>query len=158
VQTFLPYPDFAHSAQCLDRLRLGKQRVEAMQILNMVLGNSSYSVAQKSSNLRSSGFGWYNHPAYKMWINHERSLASYLEAMIHEWRDVRGYYNTIVVPHTTLCDQPSWLGDKRLHTSHRAALLAKNPEWYGRFGWTEEPKINYWWPTASAKIIVRKHK
>jgi hypothetical protein len=33
LQTFLPYPDFAASAQALDQRRLGKQRVEALQVL-----------------------------------------------------------------------------------------------------------------------------
>jgi len=32
MNTFLPYPDFVKSAQCLDYRRLGKQRVEAWQI------------------------------------------------------------------------------------------------------------------------------
>ena len=34
MQTFLPFPDFVASARSLDRLRLGKQRVETLQILN----------------------------------------------------------------------------------------------------------------------------
>ena len=33
MQTFLPYPDFAASAAALDTRRLGKQRVEALQVL-----------------------------------------------------------------------------------------------------------------------------
>ena len=33
MQTFLPYEDFRASARVLDRQRLGKQRVEAKQIL-----------------------------------------------------------------------------------------------------------------------------
>lgn len=33
MQTFLPYPDFKKSAQCLDYQRLGKQRLECKQIL-----------------------------------------------------------------------------------------------------------------------------
>ena len=33
MQTFMPYPDYSESARCLDRQRLGKQRVEAFQIL-----------------------------------------------------------------------------------------------------------------------------
>ena len=33
MQTFLPFPDFKMSAQVLDYKRLGKQRVEALQIL-----------------------------------------------------------------------------------------------------------------------------
>lgn len=36
VNTFLVDPDFRRSAQKLDRQRLGKQRVEAMQILRLV--------------------------------------------------------------------------------------------------------------------------
>jgi len=30
VQTFLPYPDFKKSAECLDFRRLGKQRVDQL--------------------------------------------------------------------------------------------------------------------------------
>ena len=33
MQTFLPYPAFDLSAQVLDRQRLGKQRVETLQVL-----------------------------------------------------------------------------------------------------------------------------
>ena len=31
MQTFLPYSNFKKSAKCLDRQRLGKQRVEALK-------------------------------------------------------------------------------------------------------------------------------
>ena len=41
MQTFLPFPDFHESAACLDMRRLGKQRVEAMQILRTITGLSS---------------------------------------------------------------------------------------------------------------------
>ena len=37
MQTFLPYPDFERSAKVLDNKRLGKQRVEVLQILNVLL-------------------------------------------------------------------------------------------------------------------------
>jgi len=50
---------------------------------------------------------------------------------------------------------PVGFGDERLHSSHRAALLYKNPEWYGRFGWSEHPavpdskgRLPYYWPTT----------
>jgi len=33
MQTFLPYPDFARCAAVLDPLRLGKQRVEVLQLM-----------------------------------------------------------------------------------------------------------------------------
>jgi hypothetical protein len=37
MQTFLPLPDFIESAKVLDYKRLGKQRVEAWQILKAIL-------------------------------------------------------------------------------------------------------------------------
>ena len=38
MQTFLPYADFSKSAGVLDRMRLGKQRVETLQILQKLVG------------------------------------------------------------------------------------------------------------------------
>ena len=58
MQTFLPYKDFRKSLQCLDYRRLGKQRVEAMQIHNILTGKNESSA-------------WVNHPAVKMWKGHE---------------------------------------------------------------------------------------
>ena len=54
MQTFLPYNDFKKTAACLDNRRLGKQRVEAYQILRIISGK------------RTSG-GWLRHPAVLMW-------------------------------------------------------------------------------------------
>ena len=51
MQTFLPYPDFTASAAALDPRRLGKQRVEALQVLR---------------GLTVAGYGWRHHPAVRM--------------------------------------------------------------------------------------------
>ena len=51
VQTFLPYPDFERSARTLDPKRLGKQRVETIQVVRA---------------LTRPGYGWANHPAVLM--------------------------------------------------------------------------------------------
>ena len=59
------------SVKCLDYRRLGKQRVEAMQILK-ALGNPSY--------------GWQNHPAVKMWRGYEEALKFYMNMCILEWK------------------------------------------------------------------------
>ena len=72
MQTFLPYADFQRSAQVLDYKRLGKQRVEALQIHNIVSGK------------RTTG-GWLNHPAVRMWQNYADCLAHYHDVMIREW-------------------------------------------------------------------------
>jgi len=54
VQTFLPYSDFENTVKCLDYRRLGKQRVEAMQILNCLQPGSTSS--------------WKNHPRCKLLV------------------------------------------------------------------------------------------
>lgn len=38
MQTFLPYPSIIKSLRCLDNKRLGKQRVETLQILRALRG------------------------------------------------------------------------------------------------------------------------
>lgn len=138
MQTFLPYPDFLESARVLDRQRLGKQRVEALQIMNAL----------------SNGGGWLNHPAVKMWDGHVGRLSIYAAAMCIEWMR-RGYLDNVhrdILNYAMHADtesfiNPRWMGDERFHSSHRAALLRKDPEWYDQFGWQEEPIVNYWWPT-----------
>lgn len=133
MQTFLPYPDFRDSAKALDYKRLGKQRVEAMQILKALRGETK---------------GWVNHPATKMWKGYEAALGLYMNVMIREWID-RGYNNTMKLydfSNTELIEMPRWFGRNDFHASHRANLLRKDPEYYGQFEWTESPDMEYIWP------------
>lgn len=136
MQTFLPYPDFAQSAACLDYRRLGKQRVEAWQIYNA---------------LTRPNYGWQNHPATRMWRGHTWCLLVYGGHMCKEWI-ARGYNDSLLprfqqaAIETEITAQPSWLGDPTFHASHRAALLHKDPIHYGQFGWTEAPALAYIWP------------
>lgn len=130
--TFLPYPDFARSAKCLDWKRLGKQRVESYQIIMA---------------LTVPGSSWRFHPAVTMWDGHVSQLVQYMDAIVEEWVR-RGYVNNMVVPH--MLDHgdeaPRWLGDPRLHDSHKSNLLRKDPAWYGRMGWRVKPDMPYFWP------------
>lgn len=132
MQTFLPYPDFRRSAQVLDYRRLGKQRVEADQILRLITHQTDNS--------------WRNHPAVRMWQGHAMALRHYRNEMIREWEQ-RGYVNNMpYLPVRVPLDMPAWLGDDAFHAAHRAALLAKDMEYYSQFGWTESPTIAYVWP------------
>lgn len=79
MQTFLPYKSFSGSARCLDNKRLGKQRVEVLQILNTLTGKST---------------GWANHPATRMWRGYERALCAYGFAVCEEWYYDRGFRDT----------------------------------------------------------------
>src|SRR5919206_5320369 len=129
MQTFLPVPDFEESARLLDTARLGKQRVEALQILRA---------------LQLPDYGWAAHPAVLMWRGRRAALVAYGLAMVREWR-ARGFADTTeeligeFAPEAVGLGQPglaaagrlpSWLGDPALHRSHRSNLLAKDPDFY----------------------------
>ena len=133
MQTFLPYPSMGLSVRCLDYRRLGKQRVEALQILNALSGKSK---------------GWTNHPATKMWRGYEAALRFYRDLCIEEWVR-RGYKNTMQKEDAhRVIRLPPWLGDESLHASHRSNLLKKDPQHYGQFGWSEPHDLAYVWPTT----------
>ena len=128
MQTFLPYADFAASARCLDRQRLGKQRVETLQILNA---------------LTNPRYGWQSHPAVNMWRGHTQLLAVYGVEMCREWLrrgyddntgpKIAAFYNADDSNPT----KPYWLGLDAVHASHRSNLLRKDRGHYAQFNWTE---------------------
>lgn len=134
MQSFLPYADFDESARCLDTKRLGKQRVEAFQVLK-ALSDPSY--------------GWQRHPAVNQWRGFEDALVAYYAAICREWVR-RGYKHTmpVMIPKGDYA-QPAWLGNAEYHASHRSNLLRKDAAYYGRYGWHEAADMPYVWPTAS---------
>jgi hypothetical protein len=128
--------DFGSSARILDWRRLGKQRVEAWMIHDIL------------TNPESRWTSWRHHPVIPMWRGYEEALSLYFWSMVEEWRR-RGYRSTIELPRPVgNVLLPPWLGDERLHASHRSNLLRKEPGWYGNFGWSERPDLPYWWPRA----------
>ncbi|WP_322975189.1 MSMEG_6728 family protein [Peterkaempfera bronchialis] len=129
MQTFLPYPDFAASAAVLDTRRLGKQRVEVLQVARALV----WPV-----------YGWKNHPAVAMWRGFVPALAAYGLAVCHRWQQL-GHRDTVADqlreytgpggprPQCDLAAAgllPPWLGDEAVHLSHRSALLRKDPAHY----------------------------
>lgn len=130
MQTFLPHPNFACSAMVLDARRLGKQRLEARQIVSAI----------------RHGGGWRRHPIVIMWRDHVPALQLYGDVMIREWVR-RGYVNTMeeVRPDPSTIVMPPWLGREDIHASHRSALLFKDPASYRPLGWTDEARIAYVW-------------
>ena len=137
MQTFLPYKSFTKSAQVLDYKRLGKQRVEAMQIFNALTG-----VPTKSGKAYT---GWLNHPAVVMWKGYEEALLLYKNKMIEEWI-LRGYNNTMeMLGVSDDVAMPHWLGSNRLHASHRSNLLRKDYKFYSQYNWKESNDLEYYW-------------
>lgn len=143
MQTFLPYPDFTKSAKALDNKRLGKQLVEVQQIFKA---------------LHDPGYGWQNHPAVNMWRGCETALLEYGVACYTEWkmrhdkslRSGKRQHQSgdfILWQWALRCANlpvfPDWLHGP-IHASHRAALKAKDPEYYASFD--EEARIELFWP------------
>lgn len=141
VQTFLPYPSFAESARVLDTPRLGKQRVEVLQLL-------------RANTV--DGHGFRHHPATRMWARHLPGLVAYGLAVTDEWI-ARGHADTVRpqlvafapeidgVPQESL-DLPAWIGDEALHLSHRSNLMRKNAEFYRPFFGDIPVDLPYVWP------------
>jgi len=134
MQTFLPYgQDFENTAQILDYRRLGKQRVEARQILNTL-------------TWRTGKKGWKNHVVVRMWKDHLNALRLYHNIMIDEWKR-RGYNNTMrKLPIRGEIIFPEWINDQRLMYSHKANLLRKKEDFYSQYNWQVNKECPYWWP------------
>lgn len=163
IQTFITSydGDHAYTAGTLDNLRLNKQALEGWQILMTLLE------LDPQGNFRKPK-GWVNHPAVKMWRNHELALYQYIIAMTKEWKK-RGYNTTIddkatqtlqvafenaLLPDHRFDNRPLWLTDPAkifaVASSHRTALLVKNYEHYSQFDWAENTnpapqKYEYVW-------------
>lgn len=133
MQTFLPYPDFLQSVKVLDYRRLGKQRVETFQVLNILLD-------------RTPTKGWRNHPVTRMWTGYEEALKLYQNLTIEEWVK-RGYKNTMQLEQLDYkrITLPPWFGQKEFHRSHRSNLLRKDFEYYSQF-FDEPADLEYYWP------------
>lgn len=145
MQTFLPYDDFCRCARVLDDRRLGKQRVENLQILRAI---------------HIDGYGWGRHPAVTMWRGHTAALVSYGVAIVDEWRS-RGHRDStfpkiaeFVHPGTARSQEelagsgalPAWLGWQPLHRSHQSALVRKDPEHYRPHFPDAPDDLDYVWP------------
>ncbi|PKN67773.1 MAG: hypothetical protein CVU54_16440 [Deltaproteobacteria bacterium HGW-Deltaproteobacteria-12] len=129
MQTFLPCPDFKKSLQALDYRRLGKQRVEAYQIIRAI----------------KQGGGWRHHPAVKMWRGHVNALKLYYNLALEEWTS-RGYKNRMRrMSIRGRIAYPTWFGNDKFHAAHRSNLLRKDQSYYSRFGWKEPPDLPYKW-------------
>lgn len=147
MQTFLPYPDFEQSARVLDQRRLGKQRVECIQVVR---------------GLTRPDYGWRHHPAVLMWKGFEEALGRYAYTCCEVWTE-RGFADTCAatialdlaefgVGHVRTQAElatdalPPWLGDPDFHRSHQSSLLRKDPEHYGPLFPGVPDDLDYVWP------------
>lgn len=152
MQTFLPYRDFTASARALDPRRLGKQRVEALQVLR---------------GLTVPGYGWRHHPAVRMWTGYEEALVRYGLQVCRRWT-LQGHRDTCAAslrddfsahfPRAAAIrsqeelaaagELPPWLGEAAFHRSHRSALLRKDPAFYAAVFPDIPTDLPYVWPAS----------
>ncbi|MCS6770148.1 MAG: pyrimidine dimer DNA glycosylase [Candidatus Caldarchaeum sp.] len=130
MQIFRPYVDWRRSASALDSLRLGKQRVEAKQVLNVILRR----VGLIKDGLR----GWLNHPIVLMYYNDGKpyvdDVVGMFEACVQEWRG-RGNQSLInlsdIQPLLVKVEKTSGTPITHIHEiEYRRILLMKNPAHY----------------------------
>ena len=145
MQTFLPYDSFSRSAAVLDQARLGKQRVETLQVLRALV---------------IPDYGWQSHPAMRMWMGHIPALTAYGLAMTNEWTK-RGHADTVYgqllefAPEAADHDVvlPPWFGDAALHESHRSNLIAKSPDFYAPLFPGTRGGLPYVWPEPEHPVL-----
>jgi hypothetical protein len=160
MQTFVPYADFEASARALDPKRLGKQRVEVIQIVRA---------------LTVPGYAWSQHPAVLMWKGYEEALGRYGITMCEVWLEL-GFGDTCAA--TIAADLaafgipeirseaelaaagalPPWLFDGTVQESHQSSLVRKDPEFYRKLFPDVRPDIDYVWPVRSAAVLEREEK
>ena len=114
VNTFVTDSNPKIIAKNLDSRRLGKQRVEAFQIIKALEGKTK---------------GWKNHPATKAWEGHIEALKDYYNIMINEWIS-RGYNNNMILYPQRKVYYPEWFFSEKIQNSHKARLIQKDPDFY----------------------------
>ncbi|CAH6418213.1 Hypothetical protein HVR_LOCUS80 [uncultured virus] len=130
MMTFIVIGDFILNAQLLDDQRLGKQRVEARQIINAIQNGGKRIIDPSTGMNRAVLGGWVNHPIVIAWRPFVTALKYYTNCIIMEWVR-RGNNNTIpLFELPSLIMMPWWVKWDRLHQSHRAMLYRKNPFYY----------------------------
>src|SRR5690606_11941965 len=112
VQTFLPYADFERSARVLDPKRLGKQRVEVIQVVRA---------------LTRPDYGWANHPAVLMWKCHEEALGRYGLVCCEVWTAL-GHGDTCAA---TIVGDLRDAGVMRIRSEADLVAAGAMPPWLG---------------------------
>lgn len=168
MQTFITYRSFEDTAKSLDNKRLGKQRLEATQILKCLEWYNSDRTDKAPSYRR--------HPGILQWVGYDIALKHYLKAMCDEWIS-RGFKNTI---DTEISNDdpvfPWWFGEEYFPSfikTHRNRLMQKDLDYYAEdktLAWkhisadykindivktTFDPNLDYYWPVRIDKTNGR---
>lgn len=171
MQTFLtstdpdPQTAIVQTFEMLDQQRLGKQRVEAYQIL------LSYEEQTKKQPLKYQG--WNGLPAVRMWAGHLPALCVYGIINCMVWRR-HGHSDSLLAEfqkrrRVYLANDPDavqwpwWFGHCSMVRTHQTKLYHKNsPKWVDYHQRTAPKhhvmKLPYLWPDPFDEDIFRISK
>lgn len=150
-----PYEIFMSTALVLDRKRLGKQRVETLQIMSSLTGlriDSDGEVVERTKR------GWSSHPAVKMWRGYEMCLYVYQFAVCETWSSFSFSDSCLGKTAKLLVEAqtrelvsvegsfPDWLKNPEVAESHRSNLVRKYPEHYRKYFPSVSDDLPYVWP------------
>jgi len=160
VQTFVPFASFEATARALDVRRLGKQRVEVIQIVRALV---------------RPDYAWKSHPAVLMWAGYEEALGRYGLTMCEVWQ-AQGFEDTCastiradlaevgieqIRSYDVLLAEgalPPWLFDRDVQLSHRSSLVHKDPEHYRPQFPGVPDDLPYVWPVRSQAVLERERR
>jgi len=132
--TLLPFPNFSASLNLLDDDTLLEVRDSSFSMLNGILRNYTMNCLEDEWDCMVS------------WINCEATLSHYVasSAAIADYRGLtsdiwKEVYELAVEYKLGAEFPPLWVGEKRIHSNHRAYLLYKNPDFYKKYSWSEVP-------------------
>ena len=154
---------FYYSLVCLDNKRLGKQRVEANQLIGIITIRKQFQLTglvdkNRLATLKKESpavkFGWINHPATLLWEDYLNELKLYYNLCIEVWKSrknrnglpMKNNMKHHAIPQPTEYTKVPWfLTNLRFITGHQSALLFKEPKHYEQYKWNVEPKLDYIW-------------
>ena len=152
---------------------MGKQRVEAAQIINILEYYDEHGEMPEA--------GWTNHKATQMWKGHTKALKHYFNETVKFWIK-RGFKNNYELYEDVECEIincefdgttaifekdadentfPLWFSFPPFHYSHRAALYMKDPNYYSDFFSKNIERYignGYLWPADHGREIYRNWK
>lgn len=127
MQIFIPFPCVRKSLKSLDYKRLGKQRLEAWQIIRIIRGETT---------------GYQKHPIISTYRKYLPAVIDYYNKCLEEWEN-RGYQNDKLQPIKldSEPERPPFWDYKEFTDRHQAILRAKDPLFYTvEKGFLAEPK------------------
>ncbi len=171
VNTFTLGPKLRYIKK-LDSKRLGKQRLEAKQIIDIL--------EYYDDNGEMPDQGWVNHKAVLMWKGHTNALKVYFNYVVKTWKK-RGYKNNYEYYDVDDCEIipcefdgvtakfenkphensfPIWFTFPPFYLAQRAALLMKDYDHYADIFDDDEVEPykfkGYFWPADHSKKVYKR--